>query len=158
MISISHQASQFITQSCEKTPFKDLCISILGSSKAVNLLSLTEEALEITLSYGNGVLTSIPELQNKATNPHTKLALKYCEELYDNSVYHLNESRKAIEDKAYYDLIAWVTGDVSNAVHCEDALTEYPGTSSPMTAINTKFQQFNAIILHFLYLLQKQNY
>ncbi|KDP23454.1 hypothetical protein JCGZ_23287 [Jatropha curcas] len=158
MISISHQASQFITQSCEKTPFKDLCISILGSSKAVDLLSLTKEALEITLSYGNYVLTSIPELQNKATNPHTKVALKYCEEDYGNSVYHLNESRKAIEDKAYYDLIAWVTGDISEAVSCEDALTEYPGTSSPMTAINTKFHQYNVIILEFLHLLQKQNY
>ncbi|KDP23452.1 hypothetical protein JCGZ_23285 [Jatropha curcas] len=73
--------------------------------------------------------------------------------------FAIHECRmKAIEDKAYYDLIAWVTGDISNAAHCEDALTEYPGTSSPMTAINTKFQQYNVIILEFLYLLQKQNY
>ncbi|KDP23447.1 hypothetical protein JCGZ_23280 [Jatropha curcas] len=158
MISISHQASQFIIQSCEKTSFKDLCISILGSSKAVDLLSLTKEALEIALSNANGVVKSIPELQNKATNPHTKVALKLCEEFYDDSISYLNDSKKAIEDKAYYDLIAWVTSDISNAAHCEDALTEYPGTSSPMTAINTKFQQYNVIILEFLHLLQKQNY
>ncbi|KAJ9174945.1 hypothetical protein P3X46_013538 [Hevea brasiliensis] len=150
-------ASDLITQTCDKTLYKDLCISTLGSTNVKDMQSLAELVLNITSSNGSETQKLIAEILNKSSNNNNfmKIYLRDCSEAYQNAVDQLNKSMAALKSKAFNDLNTWVTAAMSNAESCENGFKENPGTVSPFTNSNKKFSQLCSITLTITNLLAK---
>ncbi|KDP23455.1 hypothetical protein JCGZ_23288 [Jatropha curcas] len=153
MVSSSHQASVLVTQSCQKTLYKDFCLSALGSVQATDLQSLTKAALNIESSKGTGILKLTADLIKKSSDPVLKSALTDCSEDYDNALDEIKDSLRAIEAKSYGDVKTWVSAAMTYSGSCEDGFKEKPGLKSPLTTVNTEFNQLCSIILTFTNLL-----
>ncbi|KDP23456.1 hypothetical protein JCGZ_23289 [Jatropha curcas] len=155
MISKSKQASEFVIQSCEKTLYKDLCISALGSAPATtkDLQSLTNYGLDLVSSEGAELLQRCNELLKTASDQKVKQKLTDCSQTYQTEIDELKESRVAADTESYNDVHTRVAAAMNAAEWCEEGFKETPATQSPLTAENTRFSQLCSVLLTFCKLL-----
>ncbi|KAJ9159449.1 hypothetical protein P3X46_024957 [Hevea brasiliensis] len=138
----THQASELITQTCDKTSYKDLCNSALGSANAADVHSLAKSALEATTLQGGAVTKKIAELMmSKAADVVQKLT--DCSERYNVAMDKIKFATAALEAKVFSDVNVGITTAMTETQSCEDG---FKG-ASPMTADNTKFSQLCSISL-----------
>ncbi|KDP27312.1 hypothetical protein JCGZ_20300 [Jatropha curcas] len=155
MISTSHQASEFVTQSCEKTLFKDLCTTALESSSATDLEGLTKDALNVLSTNGTELVKLSSELQETASDPNVKEVLVECSKAYEGVTEKLKDSAAALDSKAYGDLTKWVTAAMTGSQKCSEAFKAKPDITSPLADANTEYSKLCNIVFAFFNLLAK---
>ncbi|KDP45920.1 hypothetical protein JCGZ_15483 [Jatropha curcas] len=146
MISTSHQASELLNQSCDKTLYKDFCKEALGSAPASDMQSLTKSALDIASLSANEVLKLIPKLLETSSDASVKQALTDCSEVYQSALDQIKKSTAAVDAKAYNDVNTWISAGMTSSETCEEG---FNGVTSPLTSVNTRFSQISSIILTF---------
>ncbi|KAF2320983.1 hypothetical protein GH714_032404 [Hevea brasiliensis] len=133
----THQASELITQTCDKTSYKDLCNSALGSANAADVHSLAKSALEATTLQGGAVTKKIAELMmSKAADVVQKLT--DCSERYNVAMDKIKFATAALEAKVFSDVNVGITTAMTETQSCEDG---FKG-ASPMTADNKSLASF----------------
>ncbi|KAJ9159451.1 hypothetical protein P3X46_024959 [Hevea brasiliensis] len=138
----THQASELITQTCDKTSYKDLCNSALGSANAADVHSLAKSALGATTLQGGEVTKKMAELMmGKAAD--VVQTLTDCSQNYNVAMDKIKFATAALEAKVFNDVKVGITTAMTEAQSCEDG---FKG-ASPMTADNTKFSQLCSISL-----------
>ncbi|KDP23457.1 hypothetical protein JCGZ_23290 [Jatropha curcas] len=159
IISTSHQASEIVTQSCEKIPHKDLCLSALGSapeSDVHDLPGLTKFALKMASLNGTELYKKTAELYQTSSDEFVKQCLTDCSEVYQDAIDQLEDSMVAIDSKVYDDVTTWVTAAVTDTQSCEDGFKEKQGFTSPLSQDNAVFSQLCSIALSLSNLLAQQ--
>ncbi|XP_020536234.2 uncharacterized protein LOC110009889 [Jatropha curcas] len=109
MISTSHQASELLNQSCDKTLYKDFCKEALGSAPASDMQSLTKKKVHLTLASVSRqeVLKLIPKFaRNQVPDAICKSRLlPDCSEVFRAALDRLRKSTaRCLNAKAYNDV------------------------------------------------------
>ncbi|KAJ9159349.1 hypothetical protein P3X46_024858 [Hevea brasiliensis] len=96
------QASDLITQTCEKTLYKELCKSAQGSSNVKDMQSLAEFAIKITSLSGSEVNKHIALLlMNESSDKFSQQCLTDCSEMCQEAMDQLKDWATALNSCNY---------------------------------------------------------
>lgn len=129
-----------ISNACEGSLYKDLCISTLKadpSYKGAKLCDLVKIALKAAIANATATRKQISEMQMPDTHTDLKKSLADCKENYESAVSQLQKSEEALASKRYNDVNAWVTAAMSDLESCGDGFEEEGLEASPILNMNT---------------------
>ncbi|OAY42356.1 putative invertase inhibitor [Manihot esculenta] len=152
----THQISYLVTNTCEKTSFLDLCISVLGSAPETDVKDvqdLAKFALKMASLNGTAMHMQISSLLNTSSDEFIKQCLSDCSEIYIDATDQLEDSMVALDFKAFKDINTWVNAAITGSETCENGFKEEKGIVSPLSDLNLKFSQLCEISLAIVKIL-----
>ncbi|KAJ8771193.1 hypothetical protein K2173_025910 [Erythroxylum novogranatense] len=154
----NQKVSELITQTCEKTRYKDLCISTLetfAGSNQDDLPGLAKRALKVTSLHGGEVHDKLIAFYNQTEDESVRQCLTDCSENYQDAIDQLEDSLAALDAKNYNDLNLWTSAAMADAELCEEGFKDRDDIKSPITEINEAFKQMCTICLDIIKELAK---
>ncbi|KAK9146973.1 hypothetical protein Sjap_006876 [Stephania japonica] len=136
--------SDLVSKVCIEVPFKDLCISNLGShpnSKQLDLAGLGSLALKIAMETAANTSVKIGELLEKSPDSFEGQCLSDCAENFLDATDQLEDSIAALDSKGYSDVGTWVHAAIADAESCARGFNEQPGSPSPLADISNIFHR-----------------
>lgn len=159
-----------IHQSCKKAAKTDpnliynFCVTSLEANpkarKAKNLEELAVASIELTISNGTKIASTISNLLRQKTkvgiDPYTKGCLKDCSQLYSDAISTLYEAKFDIQSNDLEKANVEISSAMDASSTCEDGFNEKKGIVSPLTKENSVFFQWTVISLAFTNMLVHQ--
>ncbi|XP_050224883.1 putative invertase inhibitor [Mercurialis annua] len=153
----THQLSELITNTCEQTLYRELCIVELKTAPETvqELPKLTIFALKMAVLAGGEIEKRIGKISKSKEDKIIKQGLSDCTKIYQGVIAKLEDSMKAVATRDYVHVNKLVTASITDSQTCEDSFKKYGALQSPLTFYNTKFHQLCSILLTMSNLLTK---
>ncbi|XP_022733974.1 pectinesterase-like [Durio zibethinus] len=144
---IVHGASSRIT-SCSQTPYPDVCNKFMGNG--INLaasldqthFSFRDYAIQVTLNQAVRAHQLVSSMDVSSFDVRAKLAWNDCLELYEDTVYHLNQSKSTNNPM---DAQTWLSAAIANQQTCQNGFIDFNLASN--------LQNFPSMLTNFSKLL-----
>ncbi|XVF80609.1 hypothetical protein PTKIN_Ptkin15bG0087300 [Pterospermum kingtungense] len=146
-----------IAESCEKTKYKDLCISSLETEHASQDADLPAIAfISIKVASNKGSDTSVyvkKTLDSTKLEPSVEQNFEDCSENYISALQQLDDSVASMVSKGYDDVITWLEGAITDAMSCETGVKQKMGQELELFNKTTEFRQLCSNALDLVNLL-----
>ncbi|XP_043717993.1 putative invertase inhibitor [Telopea speciosissima] len=141
----------------------DFCVTSLQAvpkSHNSTLKELGLIAMKLTKTNASSTKSFIKNLlKNKKINPHDKLALQDCIEVYSEAIDLLKEAMNDFKDKQYSEANIKLSSAMDSSTTCEQGFNEKKkGKMSPLTKENRNLFQLAAISLSIINMVGGKSY
>lgn len=144
-VSGSVKGPALITEVCEKSKHKDLCLSSLTAdpnTKTADLSGLTLISIRLATSNGTNTSTYIQDMLRKEDlDPEVEQCLNDCSENYLDAVDQLDDSLAALTVRNYSDLEKWIGTAGDDADWCEGCFKDNAPQKAILSQRNKMFKQ-----------------
>ncbi|KAF9604041.1 hypothetical protein IFM89_001401 [Coptis chinensis] len=146
-----HKSTDLVTQTCEKTAYKDLCIKTLkshpASGHAVNVKRFASVIMNAASDHAINMSTRIEEMLNKTTDSTIQECFSDCSEYYVDATDQLEDSLAALDTNGYKDVKTWLQAAIADVESCQSGFKEQSGHNSTLASENERFSQLCHIAL-----------
>ncbi|PIA61294.1 hypothetical protein AQUCO_00300672v1 [Aquilegia coerulea] len=159
-VVVPPKATDLITQTCEKSTYKDLCVQVLNSdptSKQADLMGLAKIIMNHAADIASNITGHIDKLlSGNAADRSIQDCLTDCDEFYTDASDQLEDSIAALDTKDYSDIKKWLEAAIADVDSCEGAFKDQNASrKSVLASENDNFSQFCHIALDMTSLLAK---
>ncbi|GER50497.1 plant invertase/pectin methylesterase inhibitor [Striga asiatica] len=133
---------------CNQTPYPELCASLVSSSPQTtslteNLPDFHDKSLRITLFEAQNAYKLISDMDISSLDELAKSALADCLELYEDSIYQLNQSITSKNDpNALADAQTWLSAAIANEQTCQNGFLDFNLPKDHLPFMQTNFSKF----------------
>lgn len=144
-----------IEETCQRTPYPDLCVSVLmcnPNSSGADVGGLAGMVIDSALLNATATLDFVRAMINKTTDPATERPLDYCAELYIPVVkYTLPQGKEAFDRGQYRFAEYCLSNAAKQAGACEKMFSG--SVANPMGDRNWMFQQLCSVAMAIVEIL-----
>lgn len=154
--SVASSAS--IQDTCEHTPYTDLCLSTLRSDPrgaTDDLKGFAATSIQAASISATNISMKIYQKLGTADDQFQLECFRDCYEEFMDAVDRLQESLGALDSESYADINSWVSGVMSDATSCGDGFLERPApVMEPIKDDVEEFGRLCSIVLAIIKQLQ----